>query len=81
MASLLLLSLLAIPPGSAVVAASAAGTPATAVSASGRATVRILPGARIVFDDRAQTTEHRFIDATVTVEDGSRRAAKLIEFQ
>jgi hypothetical protein len=81
MAPLLVFSLLATPPASSVAAAPGAGRPATAVSASARATVRILPGARIVFDDQAGTTEHRFIDAMVIVEDGSRQPAKLVEFQ
>jgi hypothetical protein len=51
------------------------------VTASAQAFVRILPGARIVMDEQAKSAEHRFIDARITVEDGSQRDAKLVEFQ
>ena len=79
MAALFALSLLAAPLGAAV--APGDGSPRTAVTASAQAFVRILPGARIVLDDQAPTAEHKFIDARITVEDGSQRDAKLVEFQ
>lgn len=80
MTALIALSLLAAPLGAAAVAP-AYETVSTETSVSARAFVRILPGARIIMDEQAQATEHKFIDATITVEDGSQREAKLVEFQ
>ncbi len=80
MAPLLALSLLAAPLGGATAVPGEAGAK-TAVTASARAFVRILPAARIVMDHRAKEAEHSFVDARITVEDGSRRYAKLVEFQ
>jgi hypothetical protein len=80
MAALLALSLFAAPLGDATVAPGD-GAARTAVTASAQAFVRILPGARITFDTKAQTAEQQFIDARITVEDGSQRDAKLVEFQ
>ena len=80
MAVLLALSLLAAPLGGAA-ADSGDGAMRTAVTASAQAFVRILPGARIVMDEQANSAEHKFIDARITVEDGSQRDAKLVEFQ
>ena len=80
MAALLALSLLAAPLGGTAVSPGD-GAPRTAVTASAQAFVRILPGARIVMDEQAKSAEHRFIDARITVEDGSQRDAKLVEFQ
>jgi hypothetical protein len=78
MSVLLALALLAAPLGGAE-PAGAGSAPATSVTASARATVRILPGARIHFD--SENAEYRFVAAVVTVEDGSQRDAKLVEFQ
>ena len=80
MAPLLAMALLAAPLDGAA-AAPGDGAHRTAVTASARASVRILPGARIVMDGRAQGADHRFVDARITVEDGSQRDAKLVEFQ
>lgn len=79
MAALIALSLLAAPLDGA--AASGDGVQATVVTASARAFVRILPSARIILGDLSETGEHKFSDTTITVEDGSRRNAKLVEFQ
>ena len=78
MAAFFVLSLLAAPLGAAIT--SGDGPPRTAVTASAQAFVRILPGARIVMDDQ-KAAEHKFVDARITVEDGSQRDAKLVEFQ
>ena len=80
MAALLALSLLAAPLGGAAAVAEG-GARTTAVTASAQASVRILPGARIVLGDQAGAAEHKVIDARITVEDGSQRDAKLVEFQ
>jgi hypothetical protein len=80
MSVLLALALLAAPLGGAE-PAGAGSAPATSVTASARATVRILPGARIHFDESSENAEYRFVAAVVTVEDGSQRDAKLVEFQ
>jgi hypothetical protein len=80
MAALLALSLLAAPLGNSA-AVPGDGAPRIAVTASAQAFVRILPGARIVMDELATSAEHKFIDASITVEDGSQRDAKLVEFQ
>ena len=77
--ALLALSLLAAPFGAA--AAPGDGTATTAVTASARAFVRILPGARIILDEQEEASEYKFIDARITVENGSRQDAKLVEFQ
>lgn len=76
---MLAFSLLAAPV--AGVATLGDGAPTTAVTASAQASVRILPGARIVLGDQREAAGHRFIDARITVEDGSQRDAKLMEFQ
>lgn len=52
-----------------------------AASAPARATVRILPGAKVNLSASAERDGYRLNPATVTVEDGSRRPARLIEFQ
>jgi hypothetical protein len=79
MAPLILLSLLAAPLGSASVAGD--GASPTAVAVTARASVRIIPGARVVLGDQAKAGEYRIVDSTVTAEDGRRRPAKLVEFQ
>jgi hypothetical protein len=55
--------------------------PSTRVDATARATVRILPGARIRLSTAAQPEGYVMKPARITVEDGSRRDAKLVEFQ
>ena len=49
--------------------------------ASAQAFVRILPGAKISLSAEPQPAGHKLNPATITVEDGSRRPAKLVEFQ
>ena len=61
--------------------ASQPSQPHTQVTASARATVVILSGAKISLSNAAQAEGYRLNDATITVEDGSRRPAKLVEFQ
>lgn len=58
-------------------------TPAssTKAMAPAQAFVRILPGARIALSSAPQPDGHQLSPATVTVEDGSRRSAQLVEFQ
>ena len=51
------------------------------VSASAHATVRILSAARISLGSETQPEGYKVVDARIRVEDGSRRQAKLIEFQ
>ena len=80
MGALLALSLLAAPLAAAEPAVPGQAR-TMAVSASARATVRILPGAKIRFDESFESPEHRFVDTVVSVEDGSRHDAKLVEFQ
>ena len=60
-----------------------AGFPHTPTKAAvpARASVRILPGAKVNLTARAEEDGYRLNPATVTLEDGSRRAARLIEFQ
>jgi|GEM_PF-4420106 len=55
-------------------------TPTRAV-ASAQASVRILPGAKVSLSARAETEGHKLTKATITAEGGSRRSAKLVEFQ
>lgn len=81
MAPLILLSLLAAPLGSATVARTGDGASPTAVAVTARASVRIIPGARVLLGEQAKAGEYRFVDSTVTAEDGRRRPAKLLEFQ
>ena len=81
MAALIALSLLAAPLGGAAAAVTGDNARATAVTASARAFVRILPGARIILGVQPETAEQKLTDATVTLEDGSQRDAKLVEFQ
>ncbi len=80
MAALLAFSLLAAPVGGAA-AVPGDGARTTAVRASAQASVRILPGVRISFGDQADAAGHKFIEARITVEDGSQRDARLVEFQ
>jgi hypothetical protein len=81
MPGLITLSLLAAAIGGSADAPKAIGSPSTRVSVSARASVRILPGARVSFDDAARSEGQALTAATVTAEDGSRRPAKLVEFQ
>lgn len=80
MAPLLSLALLASAPVGAQ-ANTPSSAPKMAVAASARATVQILPGARVTLGEAPQPDGHRLTAATITVEDGSRRSAKLVEFQ
>lgn len=60
---------------------SALSTAPTRTAAPARASVRILPGAKVNLTARAEADGYRLTPATVTLEDGSRRPARLIEFQ
>ena len=51
------------------------------VTASARASVRILSAAKVHLGSRAQPAGHKATETGVTLEDGSRRPAKLVEFQ
>lgn len=53
----------------------------TKAIAPAQASVRILPGARVSFRANAEASGHVLKDATIIVEDGTRRPAKLVEFQ
>ena len=53
----------------------------TRAAVPAQASVRILPGAKVNLTDRAEADGYRLNPATVTLEDGSRRPARLIEFQ
>jgi hypothetical protein len=53
----------------------------TRAVASASASVRILPGAKVRLDEQAVKDGYKLTPATITVEDGSRRSAKLVEFQ
>ena len=55
-------------------------TPTRAV-ASAQVSVRILPGAKVSMDGTAETEGYKLTRATVTIEDGTRRSAQLVEFQ
>ena len=57
-----------------------AHVPTKAVAAA-QATVRILSGAKIRLGAEVQPDGYRMKPAMVTVEDGSRRSAQLVEFQ
>ena len=81
MAGLVALSLMAAPLGAAQPAALPSQAQNMAVSASARATVRILPGAKVTLSDRAEAQGHTLVAATITAEDGRQVPAKLIEFQ
>lgn len=43
--------------------------------------VRILPGAKVTVGSDAEVGGQALTKATITVEDGTRRSAKLVEFQ
>jgi len=81
MAGLIVLSLMAAPLGDARLSAPIPGERATAVSVSARATVRILPGARVSLSDKAVDQGYRLSSARITSEDGRQILAKLVEFQ
>ena len=49
-------------------------------SASARAFVRILPAARVIFD-QAEADGYELRQALITTEDGARRQARLVEFE
>ena len=78
MGSLIAFALLAAAPSGAQAAPAHA---ATRVTASARASVVILAGARVNLSGDPQPDGQRSSDALVTTEDGSRRPAKLVEFQ
>ena len=81
MAGLVALSLMAAQLGAVQPAAVPSRARNLAVSAPARATVRILPGARVTLSDRAEAQGHSLNVASITAEDGRRIPAKLIEFQ
>ena len=53
----------------------------TKSAATAQAFVRILPGAKVSLSAEPQPEGYKLNPATITVEDGSRRPAKLVEFQ
>ena len=72
----------------AVVAASGGASASAGLSAAptraaapAQASVRILPGAKVNLTASAEADGYRLTPATITLEDGSRRPARLIEFQ
>ncbi len=56
-------------------------TPRMMVSVQARATVRIVAAARVRLGDASQPHGHAVKSARITVEDGTRRDARLVEFQ
>ena len=80
MASMIAISLVAAQIGAAAPAASIPSWNSR-VSATALASVRIMSAARISLSDETQPEGYKVVDARITVEDGSRRPAKLIEFQ
>ena len=81
MAVLVALSLMAAQLGAAQLPSPSSAERGTAVSASARATVRILPGARVSLSQQAEAQGYRLNNATITAEDGRQLSAKLVEFQ
>ena len=71
----------------ALLAAAASGSPPapahvpTKAVASAQASVRILSGAKVTLSASAQPDGYKLTAAEVTVEDGRRRPAQLVEFQ
>ena len=68
------------------IAAASAVTPApvhvpTKAVAPAQATVRILSGAKVSLSAAAQPEGYKLTTAEVTLEDGRRRPAQLVEFQ
>lgn len=55
--------------------------PRPVVSAMAQVTVRIVAGARIELGKSANTPGHSVRHGTVTVEDGTKRPASLVEFE
>ncbi len=76
-----MIGLIALSLMAAAGAASPAATPHTTVSVSARATVRILSAAKINLSEAPQPEGYEMKPAVITVEDGSRRDAQLVEFQ
>ena len=73
---------LALPLMAAQIAAGASsGSVHSAVTASARATVTILAGAKVALSDAPQPEGYRVNTAVITDQDGNRRPAKLVEFQ
>ena len=81
MAAWFALSLMAGVVGNAPALPASTRVAGTAASASARASVVILPGARVSLSGSAESQGYRTHTATVTLEDGSRKPAKLVEFQ
>lgn len=55
--------------------------PRPVVSAMAQVTVRIVTGARVEMGKSASASGHAVRQGTVTVEDGSKRPARLVEFE
>lgn len=53
----------------------------TGATASAQATVRIVSGTRVILGKAADSGSFHLTKASVRIEDGSRRPAKLVEFQ
>ena len=69
-----------------LLAASAAGpasggAPHSAVTATARASVIILSGAKVTLSDAPQPEGYKVNAAVITDQDGNRRPAKLVEFE
>ena len=81
MAALVALSLLASQAAAALQPPAQSTHTRVAVSASARASVVILSGAKVSLSGAAEAQGYKLNAATITLEDGSRRPAKLVEFQ
>lgn len=62
-------------------AAATSPPPATRVAVPAQAFVRILPGAKVALGPEAEKQGYTLNAATVRLEDGSRRPARLVEFE
>ena len=71
---------LAVSPAAGAASDGLPHGPAKAV-APAQAFVRILPGAKVSLSATAEVEGYRPVAAVITLEDGSRRPARLIEFQ
>ena len=81
MAGPIALSLMAAQLTTAQLAPPASAATNRAVSVQARATVRILPGAKVSLSAQAEGQGYKLNSATITAEDGRRLSIKLVEFQ
>lgn len=77
------MAVLTIPLLLAAAATAAGASPPapTKAAVSAQAFVRILPGARVALGPAARSQGYRLNAAMVRLEDGSRRSARLVEFE